>query len=163
WFFGIDPVTGAAVRHEWDGKAERTGEQVMRLDQILGRLGLNDGDILEFGVDLNQNVYVIDIQKARESGTDPITSSRAGATGQGGGELVIWTGTSSDGSSAHFFEFSLSATSKDPALRPVVVAAERPDISLIGFLMNLAEKGKRVVGMIFRVYSPLCHLSLLLR
>src|SRR5262249_50710894 len=95
--------------------------------------------------------------------TDLIASSRVVSTGQCEGELLIWMDTGSDGTSSHFFEFSFSATSRDPALHPVVVAAERPDIALIGFLMNLAQEGKRVVGMIFRVYSPLCHLSLLLR
>ncbi|MHB9099001.1 MAG: hypothetical protein ACYC5X_14385 [Syntrophales bacterium] len=163
WFFGIDPLTGGAIRHEWSGMPGLTDEQIKNVGKILEMLNLKDGDILEFGVDLNQKIYVIDIQTTSDSNTELIVTSRVVSTGQCEGELIIWEGDASDSTSTHFFEFSFDATSKNPVFHPVVVAAERPDITLISFLMGLAKNGKRVVGMIFRIYSPLCHLSLLLR
>jgi hypothetical protein len=163
WFFDIEPSTGTAVRHECSIYPELNDAQVRRIDTILQVLDLSDGDILEFGVDQSQSVYVIDLQTVSKFRGAVVGGCRVVSTGQCEGELLIWSDSRPDAASTHFIEFAFAAMSNDSQLEPVVVAAERPDITLIGFLMTLQQKGKRVVGMIFRVYSPLCHLSLLLR
>jgi hypothetical protein len=163
WFYTINPKSGEAKKHLWHGSVSLGPEQLQAVVAILWKLGLASGDCLEFGVLDTGQLFVIDIQRARSAGHQLTPNGQVVSLGEAQGILCNLDSRSVAGTETHFFEFAESFRQSSSDSQPVVVAALRPDIELLRGFEQLAAAGKRVVAVVFETYSPLCHLSVLLR
>ncbi len=147
------------------GMAENSlrGDQLKAISEMVTKLSLEEGGYLEFGVNDEGDAFVIDIQRGGAEGKRLIANRQVVSLGEAEGTLLVISVPASSGADDHFFEFATNLSSSDETLDPVVIAAIRPELGLLREFEKLAKQGKRVVGAIFEVYSPLSHLSVLLR
>lgn len=63
----------------------------------------------------------------------------------------------------HFIDAQIDPKRANEDVTPIIAVSWLPALELAGEMRHLENSGHRVVGVVFGVYSPLCHLSILLR
>jgi hypothetical protein len=163
FYYDVNPESGEAERKDSESYTSLTGEQLRSIETVIHKLRSNDGDCLEFGVDLEGRVFVIDVQR-NHSGIESLPSNnQVISLGEAEGILMIVNTASGAGAEDHFFEFVSSISTNTESKEQVIVAFVRPELGLLREFQQLSKLGKQIVGAICEVYSPLSHLSLLLR
>lgn len=158
-FYDVDFLTGQPVLRTALSPLEMEADTLREVADVCARLGLGSTECLEFGVTSDGMVFVIDTQEvAGASSISPDGMSVSAGTASGELVYVEIEGTSG---SEHLHAAASQYTQAEG--RPVIVSADRPALELIHRFTHLAGAGQRVVGVIFEEYSPLAHLSLLLR
>ncbi len=163
FYFEIDPDTGESKKIGWNGQNSLSTHQLKAISVMVTKLRLEEGGYLEFGVSDEGEAFVIDIQRGLSEGKKLIANRQVVSLGEAEGDLLAIPALASSGADDHFFEFATHPLSTDETLDPVVIAAIRPELGLLREFKKLAGQGKLVVGAIFETYSPLSHLSVLLR